>query len=417
MNGLQLLDAVKSAVASGAAGSDSPAFVLLTAQGSIDMAVEAMKRGALDFITKPLDYDKLRAVLEAVAQDIALKRQSRQLATKPVRPEFGSFVGSSRAMQELYDLLQTLASNDTSVFITGESGTGKELAARAIHSLSKRATGPFVAINSSAIPETLMESELFGHEKGSFTGAAGMRAGCFEMAHHGTLLLDEIAEMPLALQPKLLRVLEDRKVRRLGGSQEFQYDVRVLAATNRPPAEAIKLGQLREDLFYRLNVFTVSLPPLREHPEDIPQLLQHFIGDFNEKHRDSLVVPVAAARPETLELLTAYDWPGNVREFRNVAERAVILARGEWLEPSHLPPYIREAPASAGAMSATSAGEAPARGAGGASTTAPTTAADAERELILRTLAETGNNKSETARRLGLDVKTIRNKLKTYGVM
>ena len=400
MNGLELLAAVRHE-SSGL--NPLPAVILLTAQGTIDMAVEAMKHGAQDFITKPLNYTKLRAVLEAAGQDIALKTQSRKLAAKIEHPAFGPFIGSSPRMQELYELLQTLAASDTPVFITGESGTGKELAARAIHSLSARAGGPFVAINSSAIPETLMESELFGHEKGSFTGATGTRAGCFEMAHRGVLLLDEITEMPVALQPKLLRVLEDRRVRRLGGSQEFQFDVRVLAATNREPGEAIRTGMLREDLFYRLNVFTVQLPALREHKDDIPQLLQHFIGELNEKHKTSLTTPVAAARPEALELLCQYDWPGNVREFRNVAERAVILAKGEWIEAAHLPPYIRDGGEGAAAVS---------RQAGNPGATA----ADAERQLILKTLEQAGNNKSETARRLGLDVKTIRNKLKAYGL-
>jgi DNA-binding NtrC family response regulator len=412
MNGLELLGEVKRSADGNHA---SPAVILLTAQGSIDLAVEAMKRGALDFITKPLDYDKLRLVLESAAHDILLRRKTKEHSAKQAPPEMGTFVGSSKVMKELYEFLQTLAVSDTSVFITGESGTGKELAARALHSLSSRAHGPFVAVNSSAIPESLMESELFGHEKGSFTGAIGTRMGCFEMAQHGTLLLDEIAEMPLALQPKLLRVLEDRRVRKLGGAHEFPIDVRVLAATNRPPAEAIKAGLLREDLYYRLNVFTVFLPPLREHPEDIPELLQHFINELNEKHKTTLTVPVVAARPETLELLARYDWPGNVREFRNVTERAVVLARGEWIEPAHLPPYIRDSRKNSGGDTSASA---TADNASAASILRPgTTAADAERELILRTLEETGNNKSETARRLGLDVKTIRNKLKSYGIM
>jgi DNA-binding NtrC family response regulator len=309
---------------------------------------------------------------------------------------FGSFVGNSRRMHEVYQVLESLAATDAAAIITGESGTGKELAARAIHERSARARGPFVAINAAAIPETLMESEIFGHEKGAFTGAVGMRQGCFELANHGTLFLDEIAEMPLTLQPKLLRVLEDGRVRRLGGAHEIALDVRLIAATNRDPQDAVRKGVLREDLFYRLNVFHVVLPPLRERKEDLPSLAQHFIGELNARHHTAVV----AVRPEALERLKSYRWPGNVRELRNVLERAVILAKGEWIEVSHLPPYLRD-------------------GDGGSRPPLlleASTAADAERELILKTLEQTGNNKAEAARRLGLDVKTIRNKLKAYGI-
>src|SRR5437867_7079473 len=227
-------------------------------------------------------------------------------------------------MREVYELIQSLSSSDASAIITGESGTGKELAARTIHRLSSRATGPFIAINSAAIPETLIESEVFGHEKGAFTGAIGVRPGCFELANGGSLFLDEIGEMPLALQPKLLRVLEDGKVRRLGGKQEFEFNVRVIAATNQEPRTAIQEGRLREDLYYRLTVFTVHLPPLRDRKEDIPLLAQHFIGEFNKKHNTS----VEALRDDALEMLMAYSWPGTVCEFRNVLERGLIRSRG-----------------------------------------------------------------------------------------
>ncbi|HEY7679581.1 MAG TPA: sigma-54 dependent transcriptional regulator, partial [Terriglobia bacterium] len=281
--------------------------------------------------------------------------------------------------------------------ITGESGTGKELAARAIHEQSARAHAPFIAINAAAIPDTLMESEIFGHERGAFTGATGVRQGCFELAHRGTLFLDEIAEMPVALQPKLLRVLEDGRVRRLGGSQEFAFDVRLIAATNRDPQDAVRKGTLREDLYYRLNVFQVVLPALRDRKEDLPSLTQHFIREMNSKHNTAVV----ALRPEALERLQRYSWPGNVRELRNVLERAVILAKGEWIELSHLPPYLRGIVDSQGSADALAVAA---------------TAADVERELILKTLQQTGNNKTEAARRLGLDVKTIRNKLKSYGM-
>jgi transcriptional regulator with PAS, ATPase and Fis domain len=281
--------------------------------------------------------------------------------------------------------------------ITGESGTGKELVARAIHQLSNREDKPFVAINAAAIPETLIESEVFGHERGAFTGAVGVRAGCFEQAHGGTLFLDEIAEMPLTLQPKLLRVLSDGRVRRLGGSHEFEFDVRVLAATNRDPMEAIRDGRLREDLYYRLNVFTITLPPLRERQEDVLLLAQHFVSEFNRKHQISL----EGISDEAAACLKAYHWPGNVRELKNVIERAVVLAKGKWIDEAALPPYIRS-PEPLTRKLVLAVGS--------------TTVAEAERELIVRTLQEAGNNKAEAARQLGVDVKTIYNKLKMYNI-
>jgi DNA-binding NtrC family response regulator len=391
MSGLDLLRALKA---------DRPVrpVILVTAQGSIDLAVEAMKQGAQDFVTKPLDYAKLIAILRAAENDIELRRKSQRLLSQLDQDAgYGSLIGRSKPMQEIYGLIANLSSTDASMIITGESGTGKELAARLIHQLSSRSAGPFVAVNAAAIPENLMESEILGHEKGAFTGATGVRAGCFELANRGTLLLDEIAEMPLPLQPKLLRVIEDRRVRRLGGSHEFAVDVRVIAATNLNPRAAVEEGRLREDLYYRLNVFTVSLPPLREHKSDLPLLAQHFIREFNRKHHSQ----VEGLRPETLESLQAYSWPGNVRELKNIMERAVILARGSWIEPIHLPAYVLDPQAGSSARIVLPAGS---------------TAAGAEKELILRTLESAGNNKAEAARRLGLDVKTIRNKLKSYGL-
>jgi DNA-binding NtrC family response regulator len=356
--------------------------------------VDAIKQGAKDFVTKPIDYAKLKSVLTEAELEVGLRRESRRLASQLEHGAgFGDFIGTSRPMREVYELISGIGSSDAFAIITGESGTGKELAARTIHGLSPRSKGSFIAINAAAIPENLMESEIFGHERGSFTGATGVRTGCFELANHGTLFLDEIAEMPLALQPKLLRVLEDQRVRRVGGSQEFVVDVRVLAATNQEPRAALESGKLREDLFYRLNVFTVALPPLREHKADIPLLVQAFIREFNAKHD----ARVESCKSETMELLTAYSWPGNVRELRNVMERAVILARGPWIEPSHLPAYVQSSPPKIVLP-------------------VGVTAAEAEKELILRTLRQTGNNKAEAARQLGLDVKTIRNKLKAYGI-
>jgi len=374
--------------------------ILITAHGSVEKAVEAMKNGARDFLTKPLDYQNLRAVVEEAERVTGARRSSRQLESELRREShcIGELVGDGPAMQRVFELIEQVAGTDAPVLITGESGTGKELTARAIHDLSDRRKGPFVPVNTAAIPSELMESEIFGHEKGAFTGAIDSRPGCFEMAHEGTLFLDEIAEMPLALQPKLLRVLEDGRVRRLGGKRERQFDVRLIAATNREPRQAIEEKILREDLFYRLNVFTIELPPLRGR-SDLPLLVQHLLGRLNEKHGTA----VEGFGDEANRLLAEYAWPGNVRELRNVLERAVVLAKAGWLEPTHLPPYIR----------------APGERTVGDRIVLPAdaTVADAERALILKTLEQTDNNKAEAARRLGIDVKTVRNKLKAWGEM
>jgi len=372
--------------------------ILITAEGTIDTAVEAMKDGAQDFVKKPLDYPMLRSVLESAWKEVELRHLSEKLNVQLERKAgFGGFVGTSKVMRELYDLIRKVGGNDTSVIITGASGTGKELVARIIHQLSARAKGPFIAVNAAAIPEQLIESEIFGHEKGSFTGAIGSRAGCFERANKGTLLLDEIAEMPVSLQPKLLRVLEDRRVSRVGGNQEIPVDVRVLAATNCDPRVAVQSGKLREDLYYRLNVFTIAVPRLCERSSDVPLLTQHFIREFNRKHSLS----VEGVRDEVAQILKAYSWPGNVRELRNLIERAVILARTGWIEPAHFPAYV----------TALENGTDP-------KIVLPSdvTLADAEREILKRSLKEARQNKAEMARRLGVDVKTIRRKLKNHGL-
>ncbi len=391
LSGLELLRKLK-------AGDATREVILITAHGAVDLAVEAMKAGARDFVEKPIDNAKLRALLEAVQRDIKRRRQSQELVGELQKgARFGEFVGASKAMQTVYELIESMSETEASILITGESGTGKEVAARAIHQLSRRAEGPFVAINTAAIPADLMESEIFGHEKGAFTGATDVRPGCFELADGGTLFLDEIGEMPAALQPKLLRILEDGKARRLGGKEELHFDARVVTATNRDPAESIKEGRLRQDLYYRINVFNIHLPPLRERDGDVPLLAQHFLLQFNQKHDTR----VEAIRDDSMEVLEDYGWPGNVRELRNVVERAVVLAREGWVELAHLPPYLL----------------APNREARG-EVVFPEglTAAEAEKELILTTLKRVDNNKAEAARQLGLDVKTIRNKLKSYGL-
>ncbi len=368
--------------------------VLMTAHGTIDAAVDAMKEGAEDFLIKPIDDEKLRLVLDSVISELALSRDARNLDAALESGEAGGrLTGQSEGIRELKRLIKLVAASNTSVLISGESGTGKEVVARSIHDSSPRWIRPFVAVNTAAIPETLIESELFGHEKGAFTGAVRSRPGCFEQANGGTLFLDELAEMPVSLQPKLLRILEDGRVRRLGGSSEITVDARVIAATNRDPGEAIRDGRLREDLFYRLNVFELVVPPLRERQDDLPLLCHAFIREFNEKHRTE----VEGLRESTLECLQRYGWRGNVRELRNLMERAVIVSRSRWLEPSHFPAYVRGAEPPEEPHLVVPIG---------------TPAAEAEKRLILRTLEVVGQNKAEAARRLGLDVKTIRNKLR-----
>jgi transcriptional regulator with PAS, ATPase and Fis domain len=313
-------------------------------------------------------------------------------------------------MQEIFALLQQAGPSKACVLITGESGTGKEMVARTIHALSPRRQGPFIAINCAALPETLIESELFGHEKGSFTGASERRAGCFEVAQHGTLLLDEIGEMPMPTQAKLLRILEDSRVRRLGGKTEFEVDVRLVAATNKVPEEAVRGGHLREDLFYRLNVFHIHLPPLRERKEDIPPISTALISDLNRKH-DCKVSDISAA---VMDAFQHHLWPGNVRELRNVLERAVILAGEGSIEMKHLPAFLQTQQMAA-VTPAPAGGAAPAEDGDVIRLRIGTTVEEAEKGLILRTLEHTRNNKTRAAEILGISLKTLHNKLKEYG--
>ncbi len=312
----------------------------------------------------------------------------------------GSLVGPSKKMQEIFRLIEMVAPSTASVLITGASGTGKELVARNIHDLSPRRNKPFVAINCAAIPETLIESEIFGHEKGAFTGALERRTGCFELAEGGTLLLDEIGEMPIATQAKLLRVLEDRKLRRLGSKVETTIDVRVLAATNKVPEEAVARGELRNDLYYRLNVFNIHMPPLKEHKEDIPDLVRALIADMNTKHGRK----VATISEAVFNLFRNHSWPGNVRELRNTLERAIIVCDGAVIETKHLPPAFGQV------MVRTSADDPDSIRLG-----VGTTVGEAEKLLILKTLESTSNNKTRAAEILAISLKTLHNKLKEYG--
>jgi len=394
MDGMELLQRL----------SDQPqpiAVILLTAQGSIDVAVDAMKAGAYDFIQKPVDPARLRQILQNAARQrgtsLELEATRRKLRDTGI---FGQMVGTSKAMQEIFHLIEMVAPSTASVLITGESGTGKEMVARAIHDMSPRKNKPFVAINCSAIPETMIESEIFGHEKGAFTGALERRAGCFELAEEGTLLLDEIGEMPAATQAKLLRVLEDRKLRRLGSKVETPVDVRVLAATNKVPEDAVAKGELRGDLYYRLNVFNIHMPPLRDHKDDLPQLVEALLNDMNNKHGRA----VSGVTEGVLNQFSTHNWPGNIREVRNTLERAVIVCDGKVIDQRHLPPNF----GSGGMKTASSDGE-------GIRLQVGTTVGDAEKALILKTLSATNNNKTRAAEILGISLKTLHNKLKEYG--
>jgi DNA-binding NtrC family response regulator len=373
--------------------------ILLAESDSVEMAKRAVKEEyAYHYFDQPVDTDKLRVVLDR-AVELTVARLENEMLRRELqdRGAFGELVGSSPAMREIYSLVEQIAPSSASVLITGESGTGKELIARTIHRLSPRHARPFVGINCSAIPESLMESELFGHEKGAFTGAASRRQGCFELADGGTLLLDEIAEMPAMLQAKLLRVIEERSVRRLGSRKEIDVDVRILAATNQDPQESIAKGRLREDLLYRLNVFRIQLPALKERKDDLPLLAQYLVTKLAEKHSR----PARFLSPAAISALQFHAWPGNVRELRNVIERAVIICSGEQIERHHFAPYPidqRE------------------RSRNEDTITLPvgTPIEEVERQMIVRTLKKTKNNKTRAAELLGISLKTLHNKLNLY---
>jgi len=394
LGGLELLERISS-------DSQTMAVVVVTAQGTIDSAVQAMRMGAYDYITKPIDTARLRSILQN-ASNLLGTRVELEVTRRKLRDtgSLGSLVGASKKMQELFRLVEMVAPSTASVLITGASGTGKELVARTIHELSPRRTKPFVPINCAAIPETLIESEIFGHEKGAFTGALERRTGCFELAEGGTLLLDEIGEMPIATQAKLLRVLEDRKLRRLGSKVETTVDVRVLAATNKVPDEAVARGELRNDLYYRLNVFNIHMPLLREHKEDVPALVDTLLREMRVRHGRN----AAAVSEAVMHMFQNYSWPGNVRELRNTLERAVIVCEGAVIETKHLPPGFGQTTL----RTSSEDSDAVHLGVG-------TTVEEAEKLLILKTLEATNNNKTRAAEILGISLKTLHNKLKEYG--
>jgi DNA-binding NtrC family response regulator len=388
LDGLGLLRALQTE-------GDGVTTVILTAQGTVDTAVEALKQGAYDYLSKPVDFQRLRVLLDKIIERQATLREVKALRQQlREHGSFGSMIGASAPMRAIYRIIEQAAPTNASVLINGESGTGKELVARTIHRLSPRAQAPWVPINCAAIPETLLESELFGHERGAFTGAIERQAGCFELAHRGTLFLDEVAEMTPSMQVKLLRVLQERTFRRLGGRVEQTVDIRVVAATNTDPAAAVQKGMLRQDLYYRLNVVGIHLPPLRERKEDLPLFIDSFIREFSAQNARTVV----GLAPDARRVLEDYSWPGNVRELRNVIERATIMAAGRLIDLGDLPPLVRR----------------PDAGPEGQRLEPGMTVDDAERRLIMLTLEHTGNNKTRAAELLGISLKTLHNKLNRF---
>ncbi|NIR48100.1 sigma-54-dependent Fis family transcriptional regulator [candidate division KSB1 bacterium] len=390
MNGLEILDEIKKK-------DLLTEVIIITGKGTISTAVEAMKAGAYDYLTKPVQPNRLRTIIPRALerQDLVMTNKKLEETIKSMS-RYEDMIGQHEKMRQVYRLVDSVADTTANVLITGESGTGKELVARAIHNKSSRADGPFIAVNCTAFPRDILENELFGHEKGAFTGAVSEKAGCFEMANGGTLFLDEIGEMPADTQAKLLRALEEKRFRRLGGTQEIVVDVRVIAATNRNIKKALADGALREDLYYRLSVMEIDLPPLRERMSDLIPLLNEFLSIFNERNTKD----VKGFAPECLDALRKYDWPGNVRELKNVVERAVILSTGDTIELKHLP-KLTAAPN----LKQTTDAEAVSVG---------KTLHDIEKEVIFKTLKMTKNNKTKAAKILGISLKTMHNKLNKY---
>jgi two-component system response regulator HydG len=373
--------------------------LIMTAYASVKTAVEALKAGAFDYLTKPLDIEELKVLIEKALELYHLREENLTLKERlGDRFDFSKIIGKSRKMRELFDTLSLVAPTDATILILGESGTGKELVANAIHHNSFRKSQPFIKISCSALPETLLESELFGHERGAFTGAIARREGRFQLAHRGTIFLDEVGEMSPTTQMKLLRVLQEKEFEPLGSVQTLKADVRVIAATNKDLTQEVKESRFREDLFYRLNVIPIHLPPLRERKEDIPDLANHFLSQYREKNKKE----IKEFSPKALDLLIRYEWPGNIRELENCIERAVIVARGELIAPVDLPPSIQNLPA----------------GKGDSEILFPAgiSLQEAEKALILKTLEDAGGNRSRAAEILGINRRTLQMKLKEYGM-
>jgi DNA-binding NtrC family response regulator len=384
MSGLEVLKRVKET-------DPDVSVVMITAYGSIPSAIEAMKSGAYEYLLKPFDPDELMVLIEKIMKHQAERRETQFLREQyKERTRFESMIGQSRALQEIFDLIERIGPTDSTVLIKGETGTGKGLAARAIHTKSRRCQGPFVVVNCGALPEHLLESELFGYQKGAFTDAKTTKKGRLELAHGGTLLLDEIGEISMRMQIDLLRVLEDRVFYRVGGTQPIEADFRIIAATNRNLEKAIKEGTFREDLYYRLNVICFAMPPLREHKEDIPLLSDYFLHRFAQETNK----PVDQISREALDEMMLYDWPGNVRELGNAVERAVVVGQGRRILPQDLPIFRPE-----------SVPPSPGR-----------TLKEVEIAHVSSILNETQWNVSKSAEILGIDRSTLYDKMKRYDI-
>lgn len=390
MEGMEVLKAIKEI-------SPQTYVIIMTAYGSIDSAVQAIKNGAFDYITKPFKTEEILIVIKKALEDRALRKKIEYLTEQvEQRYKFDNIIGKCKAMQDVFEMIKRVSKTDTTVLITGKTGTGKELVAKSIHFNSERKDKPFVVVNSSAIPETLLESELFGYVKGAFTGALRDKRGLFQEAHEGTLFLDEIGEIPPSVQVKLLRAIEDQIITPVGGTRGEKVDIRLLAATNHDLQEEVRKESFRSDLYYRLRVMSIHLPELKERREDIPMLAKHFLKKYNS----SLKKEVRTLSKETLNLLLDYDWPGNVRELEHAVERAVLVCDSEDILPEHLPPEIQFPE------------ERRIRGAGeeGRSLEA------VEKEYIKMILKKTGGHKSNAASILGMDRRTLYRKLKKYGI-
>lgn len=378
--------------------------IMITGYGSIKGAVQCIKEGAFDYITKPFDTDEISRVVRNAVKVRKLTNENRYLREK-LRPKynFDNIIGQSKSMAGVYEIINKVIDNDVTVLILGESGTGKELVTRAIHFNSLRKNKPFISVSCAALPESLLESELFGYEKGAFTGAVSQKAGKFELAEGGTLFLDEIGDMTLSTQAKMLRVLQERKFERVGGTKTLKVDIRIIAATNKDLVEAIKKKEFREDLYYRLNVVSLSLPPLRERVEDIPLLVKHFIEIFNRTHHKK----VKGVSSEAMEILLKHQWPGNARELENIIEQAVILGENEVISPQDLliktPADLEESRMYS--LESTSLKEAIEK-----------TVSTSEKKIILDALEKTGWNYTKTAALLGISNKTLYNKMKKYAL-
>jgi len=373
--------------------------LMMTAFASIETAVEAVRFGAYDYVTKPLDMEKLKRNIASELEHSDLKQEVTVLRERlGHRFDLSNIIGKSKKMQEVFEMLAMAAPSDATVLIQGESGTGKELIANAIHHNSARTGNPFIKVNCAALPESLLESELFGHERGAFTGAVNMRKGRFELADGGSIFLDEISEMSSAMQAKLLRILQEHEFERVGGTKTMKIDVRVILATNTDLEQEVREGHFREDLFYRLNVISVLLPPLRERREDIPLLAEHFLSIYSEKNRSI----TKGFLPRTLDLFMRYDWPGNIRELENTIERSVIMTRGDYISSTDLPTSIQ---ALDGELADENTG-----------VTSGWSLKEVERDLIIKTLDQTDGNKTKAAEILGINRKTLQNKIKEYKV-